>query len=76
VTDVYERRTRRDRNHGPEVQAKGKIKEAVGHLTDNDKLKREGQADQTAGKAKEAVKHVSDKAEELVDKAKDAVHKD
>jgi uncharacterized protein YjbJ (UPF0337 family) len=56
-------------------QAKGKIKESAGDLTGNDKLKREGKADQTAGNAKEAVKHVSDKAEDLVDKAKDAVHK-
>lgn len=57
-------------------QAKGRVKEAVGDLTDNDKLKSEGKADQAAGDAKKFVSDVADKAEELVDKVKDAVHKD
>ena len=57
-------------------QAKGRVKEAAGDLTGNDKLKSEGKADQAAGDAKEFVKDVADKAEEIVDKVKDAVHKD
>jgi uncharacterized protein YjbJ (UPF0337 family) len=57
-------------------QAKGKVKEAAGDLTGNDKLKNEGKADQRAGDAKEFVNDVADKAEEVVDKVKDAVHKD
>jgi len=57
-------------------QAKGRVKEAAGDLTGNDKLKSEGKADQAAGDAKEVVNDVADKAEELVDKVKDAVHKD
>jgi uncharacterized protein YjbJ (UPF0337 family) len=57
-------------------QAKGRAKEAVGALTDDDKLKREGKADQAAGDAKQFVQDVADKAEDLVDKVKDAVHKD
>jgi uncharacterized protein YjbJ (UPF0337 family) len=57
-------------------QAKGKVKEAAGDLTGNDKLKSEGKADQAAGDAKKVVNDVADKAEELVDKVKDAVHKD
>ena len=36
-------------------QAKGKVKQTVGDLTGNDKLKAEGQVDETVGKAKTAV---------------------
>ena len=57
-------------------QAKGRVKEAAGDLTGNDKLKNEGKADQAVGDAKKVVSDLADKAEELVDKAKDAVHKD
>lgn len=57
-------------------QAKGRVKEAAGVLTGNDKLTSEGKADQAAGDAKELVDGVADKAKELVDKAADAVHKD
>jgi uncharacterized protein YjbJ (UPF0337 family) len=57
-------------------QAKGRVKEAAGDLTGNEKLKNEGKADQAAGDAKKIVSDVADKAEELVDKVKDAVHKD
>jgi uncharacterized protein YjbJ (UPF0337 family) len=47
---------------------KGRIKEAAGVLTGNDKLRAEGKADQTVGE----VKQVADKA---VDKVKEAVKK-
>ena len=57
-------------------QAKGRIKEAAGDLTGNDKLKNEGKADQAAGDVKEFVSDVSDKVDDIVDKVKDAVHKD
>ena len=36
-------------------QAKGKVKQAVGDLTGNDKLKTEGKVDETGGKVKTAV---------------------
>jgi len=36
-------------------QAKGKIKQAVGDLTANDKLRAEGKVDETVGKAKTAI---------------------
>ena len=49
--------------------AKGRIKEAAGDLTDDDELKREGKADRAEGKAKEAV----DKA---ADKVKDTLYRD
>ncbi len=39
---------------------KGKIKEAAGALTDNDKLREEGRTDQAVGKAKQAIQKVAD----------------
>ena len=42
-------------------EAKGRIKEAAGDLTDNDDLKNEGKADQVGGKIKDAVDTVKDK---------------
>ncbi|MGZ4791004.1 MAG: CsbD family protein [Ilumatobacteraceae bacterium] len=54
-------------------QAKGKIKQAVGDLTDNADLKREGKADERAGKAKQAVSNVKEKADDLIDKTRDKV---
>ena len=56
-------------------QAKGRVKEAAGDLTGNEKLKAEGKADQAAGDAKKVVRDVADKAEEIIDAVKDAVHK-
>ena len=41
---------------------KGRVKEAVGALTNDQRLKDEGKLDQTAGKIKEAVARVVDKA--------------
>jgi uncharacterized protein YjbJ (UPF0337 family) len=35
--------------------AKGRVKEAAGSLTDNDRLKREGKVDKATGKLKEGV---------------------
>ncbi len=51
---------------------KGRVKEAVGVLTDNDRLKREGQTDQVVGEVKEAAEKVKDKVERVVEKIKDA----
>jgi uncharacterized protein YjbJ (UPF0337 family) len=36
-------------------QAKGKVKQAVGNIVGNDKLKAEGEVDEAVGKAKTAV---------------------
>ena len=57
-------------------QATGRVKEAAGDLTGSEKLKSEGKADQAAGDAKKVVSDVADKAEEVIDAVKDAVHKD
>lgn len=56
---------------GKADEIKGRIKEAVGAITDDDKLRREGKMDQAAGKIKQAF-------EKTVDKVKDAVegHRD
>jgi len=41
-------------------QIKGRIKEAAGVLTDDDRLKREGKLDQVVGKVKEKVERPAD----------------
>jgi uncharacterized protein YjbJ (UPF0337 family) len=41
--------------------AKGRLKEAAGSLTDDEDLKREGKVDKATGKAKEGVEKVADK---------------
>jgi len=47
---------------------KGRIKEAAGALTGNEKLKDEGKTDQVVGEAKEAVQKVADKIKDVVKK--------
>ena len=50
---------------------KGRAKEAVGDLTDNDDLKNEGKADRAAGKVKDAIDKVEERAKDLEDDIKD-----
>jgi uncharacterized protein YjbJ (UPF0337 family) len=45
---------------------KGRLKEAAGALTGDEKLKKEGQLDQAAAEVKETVAEVVDKAKELL----------
>jgi uncharacterized protein YjbJ (UPF0337 family) len=52
-------------------EAKGRVKQAAGDLTDNDELKREGKTDEAGGKVKQAMENIKDKGDELVDKVKD-----
>jgi uncharacterized protein YjbJ (UPF0337 family) len=54
-------------------KAKGRVKEAVGALTDDDDVKNEGRADQTVGKAKEKVDKAADWADDKIDDMKDRV---
>lgn len=49
-------------------EAKGRAKEAAGDLTDDDQLEREGKMDQAGADVKK-------KANEGVDKAKDAINR-
>ena len=52
-------------------EAKGKAKQAVGDLTDDDDLRREGKVDEKSGQAKEMLGDLKDKAEDTIDKVKD-----
>jgi uncharacterized protein YjbJ (UPF0337 family) len=47
-------------------EAKGRIKEAAGDLTDNKDLKREGKIDQATGDVKEKVGDAADKVKDTV----------
>jgi len=47
-------------------QAKGRAKQAVGDLTGDDDLRREGKVDEGAGKAKEKVSDAIDKVKDKV----------
>ena len=47
-------------------KAKGRIKEAAGALSDDDKLREEGKIDQAAGSVKNAVEKVVDKVKHAV----------
>lgn len=51
---------------GKKDVVKGRIKEAVGALTGNDKLRDEGKTDQAIGKVKQVVKKVADTLKESV----------
>ena len=57
----------RDRVEGAAKNVGGKIKEAAGKVTGDEKLKREGQADQVAGKVQNVVGGVKDKLREHED---------
>ena len=61
---ITERSSMSDKNID---EAKGRVKEAAGSLTDNDKLRREGKADQAKSSVKNAVDNVADKAKDAVD---------
>ena len=54
----------RDRVEGATKNVGGKIKEAAGKVTGDEKLKREGQADQVKGKVQNVVGGVKDKLRE------------
>jgi uncharacterized protein YjbJ (UPF0337 family) len=58
---------------GKTDQIKGRIKEAAGVLTDNDRLKREGKLDQVVGKVKEKAAKVGEKLKKTVERAADTV---
>jgi uncharacterized protein YjbJ (UPF0337 family) len=53
---------------GKTDEVKGRIKEAAGSLTGNDKLREEGKVDQAVGKTKQAAQKVVNKVKKAVDK--------
>ena len=50
---------------------KGRIKEAAGALTGNDKLRADGQADQAVGKVKQVAEKAVDQVKRAVKKLRD-----
>lgn len=64
---------------GKSDEVKGRIKEAAGALTGNDKLREEGKTDQAAGKVKQAVEtavdNVRSAAVNAIERAKQAAKK-
>jgi uncharacterized protein YjbJ (UPF0337 family) len=54
---------------------RGRIKEAAGALTGNDKLREEGKTDQAVGKTKQALKKAVAKVETAAGKAVDKARK-
>jgi uncharacterized protein YjbJ (UPF0337 family) len=55
--------------------AKGKAKEAVGDVTDNDRLKGEGKLDQAGADIKEFGDKVKDKVHDAVDSVKEKLER-
>ena len=53
---------------GTADKAKGRVKEAVGALTGDRKLKREGKLDQAAGSVKDAAERAVDKVKDTLDR--------
>jgi uncharacterized protein YjbJ (UPF0337 family) len=51
---------------GTTDKIKGRVKEAVGALTNDQDLKSEGKADQAGGAIKDGIEKVVDKAKDLV----------
>jgi len=55
---------------------KGRVKEAAGDLTDDERLRQEGQQDRTAGAVKDKIDEGRDRLHDKVDQVRDAVRKD
>jgi uncharacterized protein YjbJ (UPF0337 family) len=56
--------------------AKGRVKEAIGDLKQDDDLRREGQADRAEGAVKKGIDEARDKLNDTVDELRDAPRKD
>jgi uncharacterized protein YjbJ (UPF0337 family) len=54
-------------------QAKGQVKQAVGDLTGNEKLKAEGELDEAGGEVEEAVGQLQRKTAAAIEKIGEAV---
>jgi uncharacterized protein YjbJ (UPF0337 family) len=65
------RRRRRAAMAGEMDEAKGRMKEAAGDLTDDERLKREGKVDRAAGTAKDKIDDLKDKVGGAVDNIRD-----
>ena len=56
-------------------EIKGRTKESIGALTDDEDLKREGRTDQAAAEAKGKLQEGEDWAEDKIDKLKDKLNR-
>jgi len=56
---------------GKTDKVKGRIKEAAGVLTGDDKLRAEGKADQAVGEVKQVADKAVDKVKQTVEKLRD-----
>jgi uncharacterized protein YjbJ (UPF0337 family) len=52
-------------------QVKGRVKQGVGALTDDERLEREGERDEVAGKAKEKIDEAGDAVKRAVEKVRE-----
>ena len=52
-------------------EAKGRVKEAAGDLTDDDEMKREGKVERGVSGIKEKIDHVADEIKDRVGKGRD-----
>ena len=65
----------KNQQNGKIDQAKGKAKQAVAAVTNDDDLKAEGQADEAAGKVQSAVGKAQKKVGAAIERVADAVKK-
>ena len=56
-------------------EMKGRVKQAAGNLTGDEKLERKGKADRTGSTVKGKIDTARDKADDMVDKVKDKLHR-
>lgn len=62
-----------DRADGAWDETKGKAKEAVGEMTDDEDLRAKGKKDQAKGKAEKAWGHAKEAGEKVKEGVKDAL---
>jgi uncharacterized protein YjbJ (UPF0337 family) len=65
-----------DKMRGKFDEATGKAKQAIGDMTDNDKMRDEGRADEAKGKGKQALGNVKNAADDAKDAISDAIDRD
>jgi uncharacterized protein YjbJ (UPF0337 family) len=62
-----------ERLEGNWNETKGKVKEGVGDATDNERLEREGEADQLQGKVQKGLADIQDTLQDAGDRISDEV---
>jgi uncharacterized protein YjbJ (UPF0337 family) len=58
---------------GKTDEMKGRVKEAAGAITDDDKLRREGKIDQATGKVKQAADKAADKVKDAAQRVSEKI---